>query len=532
MDGWILDAEHFRQWQHSEDSSLLWIEGNLATNETMLLCAIINELSRPSPSTDVDEPNDSLILSYFFCRPNPRTNNATAVLRGLLYLLVEQCPELLPHLEKRYSVLKTELYEGSMAWHSLCDVLADMLKALHPRKVCFAVNHLNDCTQELSRLLELMTRNTALSTLKWIISSRPNVTIRSRLERRPLMTKLDLRVGENAQHVSRAVDAFIDYTLPNIPCLSDDDALFTRVREDLRRRSGGVFLWVSYVMKKLKEAESCDVDKVLAEIMSYRRSLKQVEQLEEGKEAEYCSDILSSVVAAYRPLSLCELGILSGLPWDLANDDKFVAKLVHMCGPLLDIREGIVHLIHQSARDFLVEEQNWWTESRDLDQLEGESGTWKVTSRPPRHIHIKFAERSIEVISRELRRNMFNLPALGASIEDYNPPSLASLGNIEYYMLHWADHLSDAWDDDRDRRLRPRYKHDWTTLQLHYDEDPTPWVKSQNVTLFLKQKFLYWLETLCATGNLVVGVAATAKLSRVFSVSWASYYCSSSVILM
>ncbi|KAJ4201620.1 hypothetical protein NW767_006707 [Fusarium falciforme] len=269
-------------------------------------------------------------------------------------------------------------------------------------------------------------------------------------------------------------------------------------------------------MKELKDAETCDVDKVLTQIMSYRRELAQVERLEEGKEADYCSDILSSVVAAYRPLSLRELGILSGLPWDLANDDKFVARLVHMCGPLLDIREGIVHLIHQSARDFLVEEQNWWTESRDLDQLEGESGTWKVTSRPPRHIHVKFAERSIEVISRELRRNMFNLPVLGASIKDYSPPSLPSLGDIEYYMLHWSDHLSDAWDDDRDRRLRPRYRHDWTTLQLHYDDDPTPWIKRQYVTPFLNQLFLYWLETLCATGNLVVGVAATAKLSRVF----------------
>ncbi|KAI8710605.1 NACHT domain-containing protein [Fusarium sp. LHS14.1] len=523
VDSWILDTKQYRQWQHSEDTRLLWIEGNLGTGKTMLLCGIIDGLDRPSLSTDANEPDDRLILSYFFCRRHRDTNSATVVLRGLVYLLVEQQPELFPYLEKKYNAVKTKLYEGSMAWHNLCDVWTDMLNALRPRKVCFVVNTLDQCTEELPKLMDLITQNTALSTVKWIISSRPNVTIRSRLERRSFVTKLDLGLGENAQHVSQAVDTFIDYTLPNIPCLSDDNTLYIRVREDLRRRSGGSFLWVSRVMKKLSGAESCDVDNVLAQIpgslvTSYRRLLRQIEGMEEGKEAEYCSDILSSVVAAYRPLSLRELGILSGLPWNLANDLKSVARLVHMCGSLLEVRDGIVHLIHLSAREFLVEEQNWWVGMRDRDEVDRESWTWKVTSKPPRYIHTTFVERSIELIAPELRRNMFNLPVLGASTKDYSPPCLASLGVIEYSMLYWADHLSDASDDGRDYRLTPRHEHKSVRARLELLRDYNPILPFENgmVTHFLNQHLLHWLETLCATGNLLAGVAATAKISRVF----------------
>jgi hypothetical protein len=50
--------------------------------KTMLLCGIVNELKSTAKSD---------FLSYFFCQAtDSRINNATAVLRGLIYLLVSQ----------------------------------------------------------------------------------------------------------------------------------------------------------------------------------------------------------------------------------------------------------------------------------------------------------------------------------------------------------------------------------------------------------------------------------------------------------
>jgi hypothetical protein len=48
----------------------------------MLLCGVVNELEKSMAETD--------LLSYFFCQAaDSRISNATTVLRGLLFLLVE-----------------------------------------------------------------------------------------------------------------------------------------------------------------------------------------------------------------------------------------------------------------------------------------------------------------------------------------------------------------------------------------------------------------------------------------------------------
>jgi hypothetical protein len=64
---------------------LLWVKGDPGKGKTILLCGIVNELKKSIAKTD--------LLSYFFCQAtDSRINNATAVLRGLLYLLVDHQP--------------------------------------------------------------------------------------------------------------------------------------------------------------------------------------------------------------------------------------------------------------------------------------------------------------------------------------------------------------------------------------------------------------------------------------------------------
>ncbi|KAF1938340.1 hypothetical protein EJ02DRAFT_354742, partial [Clathrospora elynae] len=66
---------------------LLWVKGDPGKGKTMLLCGIINKLHSSLPRTG--------LLSYFFCQAtDSRINSATAVLRGLLYMLVKQQPSL------------------------------------------------------------------------------------------------------------------------------------------------------------------------------------------------------------------------------------------------------------------------------------------------------------------------------------------------------------------------------------------------------------------------------------------------------
>jgi hypothetical protein len=92
---WVLDNITFRQWQKDEYSRLLWVKGDPGKGKTMLLCGVIDELQSSMPR--------SAFLSYFFCQAtDTRINSATAVLRGLLYMVVQQQPSLVSHIRKKH----------------------------------------------------------------------------------------------------------------------------------------------------------------------------------------------------------------------------------------------------------------------------------------------------------------------------------------------------------------------------------------------------------------------------------------------
>jgi hypothetical protein len=87
----VLDNEEFWQWRYNRQNTLLWVRGDPGKGKTMLLCGIINELEKEAST-----------VAYFFCQAtDARINSATAVLRGLIYMLVDRQPSLLRHVRER-----------------------------------------------------------------------------------------------------------------------------------------------------------------------------------------------------------------------------------------------------------------------------------------------------------------------------------------------------------------------------------------------------------------------------------------------
>ncbi|KAF2468371.1 HET-domain-containing protein [Lindgomyces ingoldianus] len=103
---WVLSSASFQQWNEDPQNRLLRITGDPGKGKTMLLCGIIEELKKSTPG----------LLSFFFCEgTDSRINSATAVLRGLIYLLVNQQPLLAQHLRKKYDQAGQSLRRGHMA---------------------------------------------------------------------------------------------------------------------------------------------------------------------------------------------------------------------------------------------------------------------------------------------------------------------------------------------------------------------------------------------------------------------------------
>lgn len=153
---WILENSDFQQWRNDRQSRLLWIKGDPGKGKTMLLCGVINDLKRYKAK--------SVLLSYFFCQAtDSRINYATAVLRGLIYLLVDQQPSLISHIRTKYNQAGKALFEDANAWIALSKIFTNILK--DPSLLCtyLIVNALDKCVVDLPKLLDFIVQTSSIS---------------------------------------------------------------------------------------------------------------------------------------------------------------------------------------------------------------------------------------------------------------------------------------------------------------------------------------------------------------------------------
>jgi hypothetical protein len=171
----------FTNWDESRLPlcRLLWVKGGAGTGKTMLLIGLIGKLSYQSA---VFAPT----LSFFFCQSQGKTdvplNNATATLTSLIWMLLIQQQDLIKHLLPDYKRSGRDLFTGMNALFAMRRVFKKMLEDARP--VYFIVDALDECEQGLEHLIELISTSLTLSDkVRWLVSSRPEVDIVTKLEK-------------------------------------------------------------------------------------------------------------------------------------------------------------------------------------------------------------------------------------------------------------------------------------------------------------------------------------------------------------
>jgi hypothetical protein len=466
---WVLDNATFQQWQQDPRSRLLWIKGDPGKGKTMLLCGIIDELKKSTGN-----------VSFFYCQgTDSRLNSATAVLRGLIYLLVKQQPQLTSHLRKRYDQAGASLFQDANAWVALSEVFTCMVQDEDLKTSCLVVDALDECAIDLPKLLELIVRTAASSSrVKWLVSSRNEGHIEQKLKPVGDTAKLSLELKQNAEQVARAVDAYIDQKLSSLESLEEDD-LREQVRDKLRRKANGTFLWVALMMQELEKPESWDPLAVVEEAPAglpqlYDRMMDQIQRLS-TRNADICRSLLCTAAIAYRPLYFAEMGSLRSLACRATALAETARKIVAMCGSFLTIREEQVYLVHQSAKDYL-------------------SDKMRAAALPSENkMHYDLFIRSLELMSTTLKRDMYSLDKLGFSIDEVEIPKPDPLATVRYSCVYWIDHLCDS---------KP----------MSWADGVSDSNVAGTVNEFIKKKYLYWLEGLSLCRSVGKGVISMTKL--------------------
>ncbi|KAL6904131.1 hypothetical protein GGI43DRAFT_311637 [Trichoderma evansii] len=461
---WILDNDDFQRWRNDPQSHLLWIKGDPGKGKTMLLCGIIDELEK-----DFDNR-----LSYFFCQATEaRLSNATAVLRGLIYLLVDQQPSLISHVRKKHDHAGKQLFEDRNAWEALSKILAAMLNDPSLNGAILIIDALDECKTNRYQLLDFITKP---SRVKWIVSSRGWPDIEEKLDN--LEQKVRLHLELNKDSISKAVDTYIGYKVDRLARHKKyDKETRDAVETYLTSNADDTFLWVALVCQELADPK---VRKrhTLNTLKSFPPGLdslydRMIGHIGDSKDAGLCREVLATASALYRPITLGELKVLVESLEDLDRDD--LEEIIRSCGSFLTLREGVIYFVHQSAKDFLL--------NKASDQILPSGAA---------HQHHAIFSRSLEALSENLKRDVYELGTLGFPINQVSPPDPDPLASIRYSCVFWVDHL-----DDSERQAKISDK-DLEDAGIVHD--------------FLQKKYLYWLESLSLLHSMSEGVREVQKL--------------------
>jgi hypothetical protein len=475
---WILENSDFQRWRDDEQSRLLWIKGDPGKGKTMLLCGIINELNKSMPKTDQ--------LSYFFCQAtDSRINNATAVLRGLMYLLVDQQPSLISHIRKKYDHAGKALFEDMNAWVALSEILTDILQDPRLNSTYLIVDALDECVTDLLKLLDFIVRKSCISSrVKWIVSSRNWPDIEERLERAGHKVRLSLEL--NAEPVSTAVSMFIRHKVLQLAEKRRyDDKTRDAVLYYLSLHANDTFLWVALVCQNLENISRRDTLASLSAFPPGLRSLygRMVEQIRSSDGASLYKRIVATIALAYRPLTLDELASVVEVE-DMSADLALLREIVGLCGSLLAVRQNTVYLVHQSVKDYLL---------ADASNVIFPSGKEDA--------HYIIFSKSLQVMSRTLRRDIYNLRSPGYRIEQVKQPYQDPLAGSRYSCIYWVDHLC-AWI---------------SSSRVEHRDDLRD---GGTVEIFMRKKYLYWLEALSLCKRMSDGVVSMVKLETLLKVNF------------
>jgi hypothetical protein len=251
----------------------------------------------------------------------------------------------------------------------------------------------------------------------------------------------------------------------------------------LSSNANDTFLWVALVCKELVSVSGWEAEEVLRSFPPgldalYKQMLDQIHP----RTTKLCKSILAVVSVVYRPITLDELASFVDIPPRSSGNYKVWEEIVRRCGSFLTLRDRTISFVHQSAKDFLLRK-----------------ASHEIFPSGIEAIHHLIFSRWLQVISKTLRRNIYNLPAPGYAIERVKQPDPDPLAASSYSCIYWVDHLC-VWNS----KSRTEHRVDLRD--------------GGAVEIFVREKYLYWLEALSLCKGISDGVVSMTKLEALLQV--------------
>lgn len=367
---WILSNPEFHNWVNDNSTSTpktLIIHGTAGCGKSVLGSFIHRTLQQDKVRQTTKKPI-TLFFSFSASEMDRRTLDSLA--RTFLSQLLEQAED-----DKLLLLLNGLMEKGPPPTSDMFNALSEAIELLSgPVKAI--VDGVDECSDSRDDIYQYLISG---------FHARTNLDI-ILLGQTHSISRFLPELYISAIHITPEINSddmrtIVNHELTRSTLLSSSgvrDNVFTT----LLSRADGMFLWVKLMLDYLG-ASLCD-DEVLTRLSdlpygleeSYTLILDRLANRLDKHQQRLVGYLLSFVTICGRPMSIDEVqhayalaikpeshGAQSGL-------DAFLLRLrsediVDICGGLLTFSNGVFHLVHNSARDFLTRPEEDWIEARN-----------------------------------------------------------------------------------------------------------------------------------------------------------------------
>ncbi|KAI0186797.1 WD40-repeat-containing domain protein [Xylaria flabelliformis] len=383
---WAIQTPEYQDWVGQKSCQVLWVTGGHGSGKTALLQSLVQRLLDPD-SKLVSEPIATVAYFVSDIQPKSDRRNLALTLKSLIWQVLKSQPQLSDHLEQKLHDTGRECFDDPNDFYAMSTLLCTLVRDEKFGTTCFVIDEIEELCDEshgderhsysMSRfadkwgqrdILELIGTTSRLSNrVKWIVSTR-DANIDFSKPHRTQPRAVHIHLSSTIQDMQHAMKAYVAMKMSRLAeKVRLTSNLQSKISELLLSRSpGNNFLWLDMVFDIVAaQVIPWNAPRVIQGLATdvpslYRQRKKSLSDFGEENEG-YCNIVLSTVMIAFRPLSLDELQSLASLP---AYDIVIIIEKI--CFTFLEIVDNKVYFKYSSAREYL---RNDMKENGDLSQM-------------------------------------------------------------------------------------------------------------------------------------------------------------------
>ena len=327
-----------------------------------------------SLSSNLSNSAGDHVCYFFFTSTNFQTN-AVDAFSAMLFQLLSNTPSLLRHCMQKYDEMSNNIRQLHCLWLFFKTIALDPLVG----KLYLIIDGLDECEKESRKaLLDLVGKfyrdpsppGSSSSCINFFFTSRPEVFITDLLADPSLFSEIRLHGEDETEaithDVSLVIDARLDSLVKNGRMWEADAAL---LKTAFKLHADKSFLWVQLALNQIEDS---GYEKPEAELVAI------LDELPEGLTELYdfllqkipkkyrsgAKRILEIIIGAYRPLTLEEINLTYSITASIQEVSRIslyrdIERTIRgILKSMVRVIRSTVHLVHSSARDFVLRLSN------------------------------------------------------------------------------------------------------------------------------------------------------------------------------